>query len=36
MQIDLDRQIPPQLYQAVAEVMAWIHRLEGGAEAAAP
>lgn len=36
MQVDLDRQIPPQLYQAVAEVMAWIHRLEGGAEAAAP
>jgi len=35
MQVDLDRQIPPQLYQAVAEVMAWIHRLEGGTEAAA-
>jgi flagellar biosynthesis protein len=28
MQVDLDEQIPPQLYLAVAEVMAWIHRLE--------
>ena len=28
MQVDLDQQIPPQLYLAVAEVMAWIHRLE--------
>jgi flagellar biosynthesis protein len=28
MQVDLDRQIPPQLYLAVAEVMAWIHRIE--------
>jgi len=28
MQVDLDRQIPPQLYLAVAEVMAWIHGLE--------
>ncbi|NVM86762.1 EscU/YscU/HrcU family type III secretion system export apparatus switch protein [Variovorax sp. SG517] len=29
MQVDLDRQIPPQLYLAVAEVMAWIYGLEG-------
>lgn len=28
MQVDLDRQIPPQLYLAVAELMAWIHGLE--------
>ncbi|SDC00227.1 flagellar biosynthesis protein [Variovorax sp. CF079] len=28
MQVDLDQQIPPQLYLAVAEIMAWIHRLE--------
>ena len=28
MQVDLDRQIPPELYLAVAEVMAWIHALE--------
>ena len=30
MQVDLDRQIPPELYLAVAEVMAWIHGLEEG------
>jgi flagellar biosynthesis protein len=35
MQVDLDQQIPPQLYLAVAEVMAWLHGLEGQAEAAA-
>jgi flagellar biosynthesis protein len=28
MQVDLDQQIPPQLYLAVAELMAWIYRLE--------
>ncbi len=28
MQVNLDQQIPPQLYLAVAEVMAWIYRLE--------
>ena len=28
MQVDLDSQIPPQLYLAVAEIMAWIYRLE--------
>lgn len=33
MQVDLDRQIPPQLYLAVAEVMSWIHGLESRAEA---
>jgi flagellar biosynthesis protein len=31
MQVDLDREIPPQLYLAVAEVMAWIHGLESRA-----
>ena len=36
MQVDLDRQIPPQLYLAVAEVMAWIHRLENTSEPAGP
>ena len=35
MQVDLDQQIPPQLYLAVAELMAWIYRLEGDAEASA-
>ena len=28
MQVDLDRQIPPQLYVAVAEVLAWVYRLD--------
>ncbi|WP_144157616.1 EscU/YscU/HrcU family type III secretion system export apparatus switch protein [Paraburkholderia sp. BCC1885] len=31
MQVDLDARIPPQLYQAVAELLAWLHRLESGA-----
>jgi len=32
MQVDLDSRIPPQLYQAVAELLAWLHRLESGVE----
>ncbi len=28
MQVDLDRQIPPALYVAVAEVMAWVAALD--------
>ena len=28
MQVDLDRHIPPQLYVAVAELLAWIWRIE--------
>jgi flagellar biosynthesis protein len=28
MQIDLDDRIPPQLYIAVAELLAWLYRLE--------
>jgi len=28
MQVDLDSQIPPQLYLAVAELLAWLYRLE--------
>jgi flagellar biosynthesis protein len=32
MQVDLDSRIPPQLYQAVAELLAWLHRLESGAD----
>lgn len=35
MQVDLDRYVPPQLYVAVAEVLAWVYRLEQ-AESAAP
>ncbi len=28
MQVDIDEHIPPALYVAVAEVLAWIYRLE--------
>ncbi|MFJ0800176.1 flagellar biosynthesis protein FlhB, partial [Bordetella bronchiseptica] len=27
-QVDLDAHIPPQLYTAVAELLAWLYRLE--------
>jgi flagellar biosynthesis protein len=30
MQVDLDRAIPPALYRAVAELLAWLYRLEAG------
>ena len=30
MQVDLDDHIPPQLYLAVAELLAWLYRLECG------
>src|ERR1700758_3366578 len=30
MQVDLDARIPPQLYQAVAELLAWLHGLRVG------
>jgi flagellar biosynthesis protein len=35
MQVNLDRQIPPPLYVAVAEVLAWVARLERDADAEA-
>ena len=35
MQVDLDQRIPPQLYVAVAELLAWIYRLESGAPVSA-
>jgi len=28
MQVDLDRHIPPALYRAVAELLAWLYHLE--------
>jgi flagellar biosynthesis protein len=31
MQVDLDAHIPPQLYVAVAELLAWLYRVEGRA-----
>ena len=30
MQVDLDQRIPPQLYIAVSELLAWLYRLEHG------
>ena len=36
LQIDLDQRIPPQLYLAVAELLAWIYRLENSLAAGAP
>jgi flagellar biosynthesis protein len=28
MQVDLDQQIPPALYRVVAELLAWLYRIE--------
>jgi flagellar biosynthesis protein len=28
MQVDLDRHIPPELYRAVGELLAWLYRLQ--------
>jgi len=36
MQVDLDQHIPPELYFAVAELLAWIYRLEHGDAANKP
>jgi flagellar biosynthesis protein len=36
MQVDLDSQIPPQLYRAVAELLAFIYMLERGDDVLAP
>jgi len=36
MQVDLDSQIPQELYIAVAEMLAWLYRLETAGTAAAP
>jgi flagellar biosynthesis protein len=32
MQVDLDAHIPPQLYLAVAELLAWLYKLEARPE----
>jgi flagellar biosynthesis protein len=29
MQVDLDRRIPPPLYVAIAELLAWVYRVDG-------
>lgn len=36
LQVDLDQRIPPQLYIAVAELLAWIYRLESGQPVTTP
>lgn len=36
MQVDLDAHIPPQLYVAVAELLAWLYGIEEGGNAPAP
>jgi flagellar biosynthesis protein len=36
MGLDLDQRIPPELYVAVAELLAWIYRVEKGLNAAPP
>jgi flagellar biosynthesis protein len=28
MRVDLDRQIPPALYRAIAELLAWLYHME--------
>ena len=28
MQVDLDAEIPPELYQAVAEILAWLYAMD--------
>lgn len=35
-QVDIDQSIPPQLYLAVAELLAWLYRLEHGGQAGPP
>lgn len=33
MQVDLDHQIPPELYQAVAELLAWLYAMDQNSSA---
>jgi flagellar biosynthesis protein len=30
MQVNMDERIPPELYLAVAELLAWLYRIENG------
>ena len=30
MQVDLDERIPPQLYIVIAELLAWLYKIEAG------
>ncbi|TJZ74034.1 EscU/YscU/HrcU family type III secretion system export apparatus switch protein [Chitiniphilus eburneus] len=36
MQVDLDQRIPPQLYRAVAELLAFVYLVEAGSMVEAP
>lgn len=36
MGVDLDERIPPQLYVAIAELLAWVYRIEQGLADAPP
>lgn len=36
MQIDMDARIPEELYVAVAELLAWLYRIEHGSAVAPP
>ncbi|KAF0815033.1 Flagellar biosynthetic protein FlhB [Andreprevotia sp. IGB-42] len=36
MQVDLDQRIPPQLYRAIAELLAFVYQIERGGDASAP
>jgi flagellar biosynthesis protein len=36
MQVDLDDRIPPQLYVVVAELLAWLYRIEAGEDVPPP
>jgi len=36
VQVNIDEHIPPQLYLAVAELLAWLYRLENGSTAPPP
>jgi flagellar biosynthesis protein len=36
MDIDLDHQIPPALYRAIAELLAWLYHIESARNSGAP
>ena len=35
-QVNIDESIPPQLYLAIAELLAWLYRIEHGAQSGTP
>lgn len=35
-QVNIDEHIPPQLYMAIAELLAWLYRIEHGDNSLAP